>query len=102
MWVIIFGCLVSISAGLAIGFRQKNNERAYAFFKPLTTIWVIVQAIVLAAGNDSPFSNAIIIGLVFSLIGDVFLLKDKLFTFGLSAFLLAHTVYLCVFITVWV
>ncbi len=93
MWVIIFGCLVSISAGLAIGFRQKKNERAYAFFKPLTTILIIAQAIILAEGNNSPFSTAIIIGLVFSLIGDVFLLKDKLFTYGLFSFLLAHILF---------
>lgn len=91
--MIIFGCLVCLSAGLAILFRQKNNAWAYAIFKPLTTILIIFQAIILTPDNHSPFSNAIIVGLVFSLVGDVFLLKDKLFTYGLFAFLVAHILF---------
>jgi uncharacterized membrane protein YhhN len=41
-----------------------------------------------------PYARAIVIGLLFSLAGDVFLvLPDKYFVFGLFAFLLAHISY---------
>lgn len=93
MWMIVFGFLVAVSAGFAIVFRQKRNESAYAFFKPLTTILIILQAVIFANGNNSEYSFALIVGLVFSLIGDIFLLKDKWFTYGLLAFLVAHILF---------
>jgi uncharacterized membrane protein YhhN len=66
-------------------------------FKPLTTVLVIAYA--WPRGADTPKQRRLIlIGLVLSLAGDVFLLWPKEgFLFGLVSFLLAHLAYIAAF-----
>ncbi|WP_083749037.1 lysoplasmalogenase [Pelomonas sp. KK5] len=66
------------------------------FFKPLTTILIIVLA--WARGRDTPLLRRwVIAGLVCSLAGDTFLLWPQYFVPGLLAFLAAHLAYLWAF-----
>jgi uncharacterized membrane protein YhhN len=97
MLIIIFASLVVVSAGIAIYFRQKNQVTGYAIMKPITTILIILLAIILNLDRQLDYGWVILIGLILSLIGDVLLLKEKLFVAGLGAFLLAHIVFIYAF-----
>lgn len=68
------------------------NKRADYFFKPA----VLTALIALAELHDAP--GAVIVALVFSLAGDVFLMLPlNLFVFGLASFLIAHIAYFVAF-----
>lgn len=68
--------------------------------KPLTMAMIILIAIDSNAARDS-YGQMIIVGLLCSLAGDVFLmLKPARFLAGLSAFLLAHVAYVIAFASI--
>src|SRR5690625_6872640 len=49
---------------------------------------------------DTTFSKWVVVALLFSVVGDVFLmLEDKWFVHGLASFLMAHLFYICGFLT---
>src|SRR3990172_10369544 len=69
-------------------------------FKPLTTILIVVLA-ALVPDPDGHYRFAVIVGLLFSLAGDVFLmLPADRFIAGVAAFLAAHLAYLTAFTSV--
>jgi len=86
-----------ISAWLYIYTNSLSSKLKY-LFKPLTTILVITIAIILQYESESVYGYLIIAGLVFSLLGDIFLmlLNDK-FVQGLASFLVAHIFYIIAF-----
>ena len=91
---IVFGCC-------HIYFDWQQNNRACYLFKPLTVICMIVFVainILSTEQNNSNYSAMLLIGLVFSLAGDCFLmLKPQKFIAGLISFLIAHIVYCIAF-----
>ncbi len=64
-------------------------------FKPLSTLLIIFLALQQSAEVSETYKYLIISGLLFSLLGDVFLMlpKDK-FIQGLVSFLLAHLIFI--------
>ena len=92
---------VIISAIIAIVFRQKENTTMYAVFKPLTTILIILIAFLIYDWTFSNYSGLMIVALLFSLIGDVFLINTKYFLQGLTSFLVAHIVFTIGFTTLY-
>ncbi|OYT11627.1 MAG: lysoplasmalogenase [Bacteroidetes bacterium 4572_112] len=82
-----------ISALIAIVFRLKKNVKLFSVFKPLTTILIISIAVMTYMANPSNYSLIIILGLLASLIGDIFLISEKYFLQGLSSFLIAHIAF---------
>lgn len=90
MEIPLLSIAVVISAIIAIVFRQKENVRMYSVFKPLTTVLIIIIALIIFNETASVYSELMIVALLFSLIGDVFLISKKYFLPGLSSFLLAH------------
>ncbi len=67
-------------------------------FKPLTTVLIIVFALLRNPGVSDTYTMLIIVGLLFSLAGDVFLmLPSDRFLAGLGSFLLAHICYILAF-----
>ncbi|NQV37082.1 MAG: lysoplasmalogenase [Candidatus Marinimicrobia bacterium] len=94
-----YSILVIISSVLAI-FTKYRHPKFYLFSKPLPVIILIVLAFSMH-NVVLPYRNAIILGLFFSLIGDMFLLnKKRFFIPGLVSFLLAHLVYILAFFTI--
>ncbi len=94
-----YSVLVVIASIMAI-FTKYRHPKFYFFSKPLPIIILIVFAISL---NNVivPYRNTIILGLLFSLAGDIFLLdKNRFFTWGLFSFLLAHIAYILAFFTI--
>lgn len=69
-------------------------------FKPLTTIIILIFAFLQAPQVSVHYREFILIGLILSLMGDIFLLwPEKQFVTGLVAFLLAHLVFILAIIT---
>ena len=92
--LILLSALIAIVAQSGLGLLPP----AWAFIaKPLTTILLIAFA--WPRGRATPMPRRwVLIGLAFSLAGDVALLWPKEgFIFGLLAFLAAHLSYLCAF-----
>ena len=89
--------LIIISALSAIYFQYYNIE-LYNYTKALTTI-LIVLVPVLFAKSASKYKNLILLGLVFCLIGDVFLLDNAYFIAGLASFLVGHLIFTYAFLS---
>jgi uncharacterized membrane protein YhhN len=93
---------VILSAGLAIAAHYLRPPRRKLFFicKPLTTILILAAALLPGTFRTDPYAQAICLGLLFSLFGDIWLLlPGKYFLFGLISFLLAHLCYIFAFLT---
>ena len=90
----IFGCC-------HIYFDWQQNHKACYVFKPLTVICMIVYLAIetLTSINiNTNYAFAILLGLIFSLAGDCFLmLRPQKFIAGLVSFLIAHIVYCAAF-----
>lgn len=94
-WLIL-GAL--LSGGLHIGAEYWGPRRGVYLFKPLTTTLILLLAW-QQPNPITPFYQALImVGLAFSLLGDVFLmLPTDHFLHGLVSFLFAHLCYITAF-----
>ncbi|WP_318310815.1 lysoplasmalogenase [Flagellimonas crocea] len=90
--------LILVSACLAIYFGQDDDRYLFMFFKPWTTILVIALLFFAPKSNNLKLGRMVAIGLAFCLLGDVLLLFEDYFLFGLVAFLLAHILFSLAFI----
>ncbi len=95
--------VVVVVVGLLIRAHAIRERRQVYVWKPLATLLVIaVAALSLAQPSARPlYTAALLVGLSFSLAGDVALMFDapKAFLTGLVCFLLAHVVYSATFVT---
>lgn len=83
---------ITFSMLLHIHAELKRNYLLIYIFKPLTT--VLIGSLALTHGASGLYKNLIIIGFLFSLFGDIFLmLRRQKFTMGLVSFLIAHFFY---------
>ncbi|SNY94827.1 lysoplasmalogenase [Flagellimonas pacifica] len=94
----VINILSFISACLAIYFDSAVDKTLFSIFKPLTTILILSLLFFVQSGTLSKYRNLIIIALAFCLLGDVFLLKDSYFVFGLGSFLIGHLLFASAFI----
>ncbi len=81
--------IVALALTMAAGYRKKWT--AARIFKPIASAGFIAAA--LAGGAlDSPYGQAVLVALVLSAFGDVFLMwtTRKLFLAGVVSFLLGH------------
>lgn len=95
-FAIIFGCVAALNAiGIAAGISLLHF-----ITKPLLVPLLIV--VLLLAPSGAPRKSLLITGLVFSWLGDMFLLfEDKqalFFIFGLVCFLTTHIFYIIYFL----
>ncbi|MGM0836574.1 MAG: lysoplasmalogenase [Bacillota bacterium] len=80
------------------GINTKNQKLLY-IHKPLTMLFIISLAVNGAATSWTGVVIWIIIGLLFSVVGDIFLmLPSDRFLYGLVSFLLAHASYMVAFL----
>ncbi len=96
--ITIFVFSVTFSSLFAIYCRYKN-EKLYSFAKPAPLLLMIVFLIyfMLNKNQYTSFNLCVLVGLILGLFGDIFLLKEKLFIFGLSSFLFGHISYITAF-----
>ena len=96
IWLLSLGVLISGVLAIWTGYRQSPG--GFYFFKPFTMILIIMIPILRGEGF-SLLLGLITTGLIFSLLGDVFLmLPDDRFLAGLVAFLIAHLFYILGFL----
>ncbi|MCL6267363.1 lysoplasmalogenase [Flagellimonas myxillae] len=85
--------LVFFSACIAIAADFWDKEPLFKIFKPLTTI--LVTGLLFFGQNQklTKFKTMVITALFFCLVGDILLLEENWFVFGLGAFLIAHLLF---------
>jgi len=95
----MLSALVPVIAILAItGAGLGSDGRPlYLVCKPLATILLLTLAWRAPQPVSARYRWAIVVGLVWSLIGDVLLMFAGYFVFGLVAFLIAHLAYIYAF-----
>ena len=97
----IFILIIFVSAFLSIHGRYIEKRTIHYIFKPLTTILIIVYALRIALPNIMDYGYLILAGLLFSLVGDIFLmLPQNKFIEGLVSFLIAHVLFLIGFVSI--
>lgn len=97
---IILSIIALISAILTIYAKLKDKDLWQFIFKPLTMAAIFLIAFLNSSLPLTFYQKAILLGLILSTIGDVFLVKqDKYFVQGLVSFLLGHICYIVAFWT---
>ena len=95
--IYILSILTLLSAIFCIRAKYPISKRQLLVFKPLTLILIIVIATIFPA-TESYYKIFIVSGLLFSLLGDVFLIyPEQHFKKGLIAFLIGHICYIIAF-----
>ena len=90
--------VIFVSALIFMKINIHKRTRLYLLFKPLTTILIIIFCFLQPPEISVFYKNLILLGLFFSLIGDVFLmLPSDRFISGLISFLIAHLFYISAF-----
>ncbi len=90
--------ILSVFFVVDLYFISQGNESNYRLFtKPFLLPLLIVYYLQLCSKNDLTLEKVFVIGLVFSFFGDLFLLFDWGFIFGLGSFLIAHVLYIITF-----
>lgn len=95
----ILSGLIPITAALAIWGEYKPTRTQVYIFKPLTTVLIILLAL-MGAGMETAaaYKWLIVAGLILCLAGDVFLmLPERYFLPGLGSFLAGHWFYIAAF-----
>ncbi|MGI9541252.1 MAG: lysoplasmalogenase [Flavobacteriaceae bacterium] len=93
-----FKSFIFISALLAIIADFFEINLLFYFLKPLTTSLIILFLLKHRDTAAKAYSNLVIIGLLFCLGGDTFLLFPDFFVFGLGAFLIGHLWFIAAFV----
>jgi uncharacterized membrane protein YhhN len=90
--------LTAVSALLCIGGHYASRPVLVYVFKPLTMVWVLALAAQSSGATPAFYTALVVVALLFSLAGDVFLmLPSDRFIPGLASFLVAHIFYLLAF-----
>lgn len=93
----IFSVLIFVFALLTISFEYLDRRFLW-LFKPATMLFTIALGYGPGTRRQGFYRNAILAGLAFSLVGDVFLINPQIyFVHGLAAFLVAHLCYIAAF-----
>ena len=100
MTTIILTILAVISASIHMWGEYQGPDILIYIFKPLTMILIITIAVLAKEPPSRKYKYAIIAGLLFSLMGDIFLMLPlDLFIAGLLSFLIAQMIYTYAFRT---
>lgn len=98
----VISLAVILSACITIGanYLHPARPRLVYVFKPLTTLLILVAALLPGTFPTNRYAGAIGLGLLFSLLGDIWLmLPGNRFLQGLVSFLVAHLCYVFAFLS---
>jgi uncharacterized membrane protein YhhN len=104
IWLPIPFLLITLILLLRAEIRVPLDRRQVKIWKPLSTTLVILVCALSFTRDcgeyDTTYTLLILVGLLFSMAGDVLLIfqSSRAFLGGLVAFLLAHVVYIAAFI----
>jgi uncharacterized membrane protein YhhN len=90
--------LALIAGALHIQAEYRGTRTRIYFLKPLTTTLILSIALASTDPQSGIYRGAVAIGLLFSLLGDVFLMlpRDRLLA-GMASFAAAHLAYILAF-----
>ena len=91
--ILVLALIAVTLASMGEGFHGS-----YGVAKGATTVAVIALLWRFGERGQLRYFNCTLVGLCFCLLGDVLLLKDSFFVFGLAAFLVGHVFFLISFI----
>jgi uncharacterized membrane protein YhhN len=97
---ITLSIIALISAIITIYAKLRENYLLQYIFKPLTMLAIILIAFLNSSTPITFYQQMIIIGLIFSTIGDVLLINSRRFVHGLLSFLAAHICFIIAFYSV--
>ena len=96
--IVVSLIVVLISASVTICAALRDTTWLVYIAKPLTTSLIIATALLLPDPHPYPYKVLIVVGLLYSLAGDICLmLPDDRFLYGLAMFLVAHILYIGAF-----
>ncbi len=92
--VVLSGTFLAIAVAALLWAELKLSRLGVWLTKPIASTLFVVAAL-LAGALDSTYGQLILLGLLFSWLGDVFLIpkQQRFFIAGLGSFLLAHLAY---------
>jgi uncharacterized membrane protein YhhN len=97
----LLSLLALVSTALLLRAEYAGDRGQVYVFKPLTTTLIVTLALAAPSPVSSFYQGAIVLGLLVSLAGDVFLmLPSDRFVAGLASFLVAHVCYIAAFLSV--
>lgn len=91
--------IAGILAIAAIIFAQYDFQEVFWVLKPLTTITVLAIPLSFGVSINRKYFRRLLAALALCLVGDVLLLGEELFLYGLGAFFLAHLFYIFAFVS---
>lgn len=92
--LLVVAVMLSASLTILAAYGWRARPRLFQFFKPLSTVLILIIALVPGPMLPDRYAGGIRLGLIFSLVGDILLmLPGDLFRQGLAAFLLARLCY---------
>lgn len=96
-YVVAWNGLIALAALLAIYFAMQGPPTAYVIAKGATTALVILLVVLFGHPADRPFRAWMVAALMSCLAGDLLLTAENGFLAGLSAFFVAHVLFLLAF-----
>lgn len=102
IFIFLIGLLVAALAGTC-WYAVDSGRSALASQAKVGTLLALIVLALLLGASGAPGGPALLVGLFFSLAGDLALLRRDAtgFAVGLGAFLLAHVAYVWAFSTHW-
>lgn len=91
--------LIFLSATASVYLQIGQEVTLFSIFKPLTTILIIAALVLFGSRKNVRFYYSMLFALCACLLGDVFLLNDAYFVYGLGAFLIGHLMFSYAFVS---
>ena len=90
--------LIGVSGLFAILFELVDFSIGFYCTKPLTTLLILTLPLRFPHDQLKAYKKTVLLGLLFCLIGDSFLLFESFFLYGLTSFLVGHLCFLFAFV----
>ena len=90
--------LIGVSGLFAILFDLVDFSIGFYCTKPLTTLLILTLPLRFPHDQLKAYKKTVLLGLLFCLIGDSFLLFESFFLYGLTSFLVGHLCFLYTFV----
>ena len=90
--------LIGVSGLFAILFELVDFSIGFYCTKPLTTLLILTLPLRFPHDQLKAYKKTVLLGLLFCLIGDSFLLFESFFLYGLTSFLVGHLCFLYAFV----
>ena len=90
--------LIVVSGLFAILFDLVDFSIGFYCTKPLTTLLILTLPLRFPHDQLKAYKKTVLLGLLFCLIGDSFLLFESFFLYGLTSFLVGHLCFLFAFV----